>query len=206
PHAARLGRDVGDDLVAADVLPVVLQLARVLPAPAARIEAVGAARVGRVEHRQAFRAAGVGQAPDHLERGPALLAAGIAPALDRLEDRRGRLADEVVAHVDDHERGALAEAHVGAVAGGAQHFAVARGQILGPEVFAHARLLSCASALRWDTCQGQARRSARSTRKKRSVPPTPSSRMAANTRTVWNMLCEDRMTYPSPSCEATNSP
>src|SRR6476619_2866527 len=58
--------------------------------------------------------------------------AGIAPTLDRYEDRGGALVTERVVHVDDQERGALAESAACAIAGRREYRFVALGEELVP--------------------------------------------------------------------------
>ncbi len=80
----------------------------------------------------------VDQGTDVGERDPGVLAARIAPTFDRFQDRLRPVAAERPIHIDDDERGTLAEAAAGAVAGGLEHRLVTFGQELGPDGLRHA--------------------------------------------------------------------
>src|SRR5262249_24437224 len=104
-----------------------------LPGPASAVPIVRAPHAGGVDHRDAL---GAGLVDQRLEIGhgnPGVLAAGIAPPLDRFEDRHGALVAERVIHVDDHQRGTLAESAARAVARRLEHRFVALGEKLVPD-------------------------------------------------------------------------
>ncbi len=138
----RAGRDLVHDLVAVAVgalgLGQMLVRALVLVGPGARVPAVDApVGAGGVDHRDALGAALVDQLADDRQRLPRVLAARGVPALDRFEDRLRLFAAEIVVHVDDQERGALAHVERGAEPAGGEYLLVALGEKLVPDPFRH---------------------------------------------------------------------